>query len=803
MAASARTGRERRDFIREMVAADVAAGKYGGLVATRFPPEPNGFLHIGHSTAICLDFQIAEEYGGTCNLRFDDTNPTTEDERFARAIEEDIRWLGFEWNGPSRYASDYFERLYRHAVQLIRDGRAYVDGSSEEEIRAMRGTVNEPGVPSPDRDRPLDESVELFERMRAGEFEDGALVLRARIDMAASNMKMRDPVIYRIRHASHWRTGDEWPIYPMYDWAHPLSDAIEGITHSLCTLEFLPNRELYDWVVDNTRQGVETGGLGAWEPRPRQTEFARLNVDYTVMSKRKLAALVREGREPGIWGVDGWDDPRMPTLSGLRRRGVTPEAIRHFCDLVGIAKADKRVDIGKLEHAVRDDLNQRAPRRMCVLRPFCLEIVNYPEGQTEWLTAPDFPPDVGRPGSREVPFSRHILIEQDDFAEDPPKGFRRLAPGREVRLKYAYLVTCKEIVRDPESGRIWRLRCTYDPATRGGSVPDGRNVAGTIHWVAEAEAIPCEVRLYDRLFSVANPEEDADYHEHLNPTSLVVVPEARVEPSVADDPAGSHYQFERLGYFVSDSDQGAGGRPVYNRTVELKDPWAKRQLAGSTALESGMAAPGGTVSAAEEVEAEAEIGEDTGRRERDGIRRRMPELAERFERYRADLGLPEDDADLLSGDPAVAALFETALAEGASARAVANWVVNELLRELKDRSVDDLPFEGRALGRLVGLLEAGTITGRVAKELFARMVEEGGDPEEIVRSEGLEQISDREELESLVTRAIADHPDQAARYREGQSGLLGFFVGQVMRSTGGKANPELVATLIRERLGDG
>ncbi|MEJ2320669.1 MAG: glutamate--tRNA ligase family protein, partial [Gemmatimonadales bacterium] len=470
---SQRTSDRSPDFIREMVAADVAAGKSGGVVATRFPPEPNGFLHIGHSTAICLDFEVAREHGGTCNLRFDDTNPTTEDERYARSIEEDIRWLGFEWNGPSRYASDYFDQLYRHALQLIRDGKAYVDSSSEEEIRAGRGTVTEPGIPSPYRGRSIEESLELFERMRAGEFEDGAHVLRARIDMAATNMKMRDPLLYRIRHATHYRTGDEWPIYPMYDWAHPLSDAIEGITHSLCTLEFLPNRELYDWVVDNTRPEVEAGEPGGWEPRPRQTEFARLNLDYTIMSKRKL-------------------------------------------------------DIGTLEHVVRDDLNGRARRRMCVLQPLCLEIENYPEGVTEWLEAPDFPPDVGKEGTRKIPFSGQILIERNDFEEDPPEGFRRLAPGREVRLKYGYLVTCREIVRDPESGRIWKLRCTYDPDSRGGSAPDDRKVSGTIHWVSYPESLPCEARLYDRLFSVPNPEEDADFHEHLNPFSLVVVPEARI-----------------------------------------------------------------------------------------------------------------------------------------------------------------------------------------------------------------------------------------------------------------------------------
>ena len=795
---SQKTPERSPDFIREMVAADVAAGKSGGVVATRFPPEPNGFLHIGHSTAICLDFEVAREHGGTCNLRFDDTNPTTEDERYARSIEEDIRWLGFEWNGPSRYASDYFDQLYRHALQLIRDGKAYVDSSSEKEIRAGRGTVTEPGIPSPYRDRSIEESLELFERMRAGAFEDGAHVLRARIDMAATNMKMRDPLLYRIRHATHYRTGDEWPIYPMYDWAHPLSDAIEGITHSLCTLEFLPNRELYDWVVDNTRPEVEAGEPGGWEPRPRQTEFARLNLDYTVMSKRKLAQLVSEGGQPGVSGVDGWDDPRMPTLTGLRRRGVTPAAIRRFSDLVGIAKADKRVDIGTLEHVVRDDLNGRARRRMCVLQPLCLEIENYPKGVTEWLEAPDFPPDVGKEGTRKIPFSGQILIERNDFEEDPPEGFRRLAPGREVRLKYGYLVTCREIVRDSDTGRIWKLRCTYDPDSRGGSAPDDRKVSGTIHWVSYPEALPCEARLYDRLFSVPNPDEDADFHEHLNPFSLVIVPEARIEPSVAEDPSGTHYQFERLGYFIRDTDEGEDGRPVYNRTVELKDPWARRQARDEVRPADQ---PVANAEKAKAAGAPQVVGQDTGRRDRDGVRRRVPELAERFRHYTVELELPEENADVLTGDLAVAGFFDAALATYGSPRAVANWMVNELLRELKGRSIEDLPLEPSQLARLVAMVEEGTISGRIAKDVFGRLVEEGGDPEEIVRSEGLEQISDLRELEALVKRAIEEHPDQAARYREGQEGLLGFFVGQVMSATRGKANPELVDRLVRERLG--
>ncbi len=632
--------------------------------------------------------------------------------------------------------------------------------------------------------------------MRSGEFEDGTHVLRARIDMAAPNMKMRDPLLYRIRHATHYRTGDEWCIYPMYDWAHPLSDAIEGITHSLCTLEFSDNRALYDWVVDNTRPDIESGEPGAWRPRPRQTEFARLNLDYTVMSKRKLAELVSEGR------VDGWDDPRMPTLAGLRRRGVRPEAIRRFCHLIGVAKADNRVDIGKLEHAIRDDLNRTAPRVMCVLRPLRVEIENYPEGKTEELEAPYFPSDLGVEGSRKVPFSRDLLIERTDFEQDPPKGFYRLAPGQEVRLRYAYLITCNDVVMDPETGEVVKLRCTYDPETRGGSAPDGRKVRGTIQWVSCEESLPCEVRLYDRLFSEPNPEEAGDFKAYLNPESLAVQGGGRIEPSVAEDPVGTHYQFERLGYFIRDPDGLEEGRLVYNRTVPLPDTWGSRAADGTIARDQADGAIAGDRADAGAIRPEeGEGGVDRGRQVRDELRARRPELAARFERYVSELGLPEEDADLLSGDVAVAEFFEGGLAVHDSPQGVANWIVNELLRELKDRKIENLPFGGEEIGRLVALVEAGTISGRTAKDVFARLVREGGDPREIVRAGGVEQISDPAALRAIVEGAIDGHPEQAARYRAGQSGLLGFFVGQVMRETGGRANPEVVQRLVREKLG--
>ena len=527
------------DFIRTIVEEDVRSGKHGGRVATRFPPEPNGFLHIGHATSICLNFGLAEEYDGICNLRFDDTNPTTEDIGYAEAIEDDIRWLGFAWN-ERRFASDYFEQLYEWAEQLVLDGKAYVDSLSEEEIREYRGTVTEPGRESPYRDRPVQENLDLLRRMRAGEFPDGAHVLRAKIAMSHPNMKMRDPLLYRIRHAHHFRTGDDWCIYPMYDYAHGLSDAIEGITHSLCTLEFENNRAIYDWLIENVDVPSE----------PHQYEFARFNLDYTVMSKRKLLRLVEDGR------VTGWDDPRMPTLTGLRRRGVTPASIRVFCDLIGIAKGDRRADIGKLEYAVREDLNQKAPRVMAVLRPLKVVITNYPENQVEQLEAPYFPHDVPKEGSREVPFSRELYIERTDFMEDPPKSFFRLAPGREVRLRYAYFITCDEVMKD-DDGEVVELRCSYDPETRGGAAPDGRKVKGTIHWVSAAESVPVEVRLYDRLFRVANPdaaavEEGKDFTEFLNDESLVTLTGGRLEPAIADARPGTHFQFERHGYFYTD-----------------------------------------------------------------------------------------------------------------------------------------------------------------------------------------------------------------------------------------------------------
>jgi glutaminyl-tRNA synthetase len=550
----------RTDFIREIVAADKAAGKHGGRVATRFPPEPNGYLHIGHAKSICLNFGVAAEFGGICNLRFDDTNPVKEDVEYVDSIQEDVTWLGFSWDNKL-FASDYFETLYACGEQLIRDGKAYVDSQSADQIREGRGTLTAPGVESPHRGRSVDENLDLFRRMRAGEFPDGAHVLRAKIDMASPNINMRDPVLYRIKHAHHHNTGDAWCIYPMYDYAHPISDALEQITHSLCTLEFEDHRPLYDWLVDSlTLPG-----------RPQQIEFARLNINYTVMSKRRLLQLVTDKH------VDGWDDPRMPTISGMRRRGYTPKALRDFCDEVGVAKRENLVDIGLLEHFVRADLNAHAPRVMAVLRPLKVVIENYPEGQTEELDVINNPEDESA-GTRKVPFSRELYIERDDFMEDPPKKFFRLAPGREVRLRNAYFVTCTDVIKD-DAGEIVELRCTYDPATRGGDAPDGRRPKATLHWVSAAHALDVEVRLYDRLFTVEEPGKgDADFLTQMNPASLDVIAAAKIEPSVAGAAPGSRYQFERLGYFCVDAGhrpQGTDQRLVFNRTVTLKDSWAK------------------------------------------------------------------------------------------------------------------------------------------------------------------------------------------------------------------------------------
>ncbi len=548
------------NFIKQMIDEDIKAKKNEGRVHTRFPPEPNGYLHIGHAKSICLNFGLAKDYNGLCNLRYDDTDPSKETMEYVEAIKEDVRWLGFDWEDREYYASDYFEQLFEYALQLIKAGKAYVDSLSAEEIREYRGTLTQPGKNSPYRERSIEENLDLFERMRAGEFKDGEHVLRAKIDMASPNMIMRDPTLYRIKHVSHYRTGSMWCIYPMYDFTHCLSDSIEGITHSICTLEFEINRELYDWVLDR---------LDAYHPQ--QIEFARLNLSYTVLSKRKLIRLVQEGH------VSGWDDPRMPTISGIRRRGYTPEAIRNFCERIGVAKADSMVDMALLEYCLREDLNKRAPRVMGVLRPLKVVIENYPQDKEEELEAINNPEDPSM-GTRKVPFARVLYIEQDDFMEDPPKKFFRLAPGREVRLRYAFFITCVDVVKDPDSGEAIELRCTYDPQTRGGDAPDGRKVKATLHWVSAKHAISAEVRLYDHLFVKDNPNEvenGKDFTDYINPKSLELLKNCKLEPSLASASPESRFQFERLGYFCVDSKDSKAEAVVFNRTVTLRDTWAK------------------------------------------------------------------------------------------------------------------------------------------------------------------------------------------------------------------------------------
>jgi glutaminyl-tRNA synthetase len=549
------------DFIRNIISDDIKASTYGGRVHTRFPPEPNGYLHIGHAKSICLNFGIAEEFSGLCNLRFDDTNPTKEEVEYVESIKEDVRWLGYDWDNRMYYASDYFEQMHEYAVQLIKKGKAYVCDLSPQEIREYRGTLTEPGRDSPYRNRSVEENLDLFGRMKAGEFGDGSRTLRAKIDMASGNLNMRDPVIYRILKTAHHRTDDKWCIYPMYDFAHCLSDSIEGITHSICTLEFEDHRPLYDWFLDE---------LGVYHPK--QIEFARLNLSYTVLSKRKLIELVQQGC------VTGWDDPRMPTLSGLRRRGYTPESIRNFCDRIGVAKRDSLVDIALLEYYIREDLNRRAPRVMAVLHPLKVVIDNYPEDLVEELEAVNNPEDP-EAGTRTVPFSRILFIEKDDFSENPPKQFFRLAPGREVRLRYGYFIKCVDIVKDRQTDEVIELHCTYDPKTRGGDAPDGRKVKATLHWVSAAHAIEADVRLYDHLFTRPQPadvEEGKDFRSYINPDSLMTLDSCRVEPGLAGAKAGSLYQFERQGYFCVDPDSKAG-KLIFNRTVSLRDTWTKIQ----------------------------------------------------------------------------------------------------------------------------------------------------------------------------------------------------------------------------------
>ncbi len=778
--------RQSTDFLREIVRRDSRSGEYGGRVATRFPPEPNGYLHIGHAKSICLNFGIASEFGGICHLRMDDTNPETEDMKYVESIMADVRWLGFDWRDKIFFASDYYERLYEFAVRLIRDGKAYVDSLDEEEIRRYRGTITEAGRESPYRGRSVVENLDLFARMRAGEFPDGAHVLRARIDMAARNMKMRDPLLYRIRHVSHYRRGDAWCIYPMYDFAHPLSDAIENITHSICTLEFENNRAVYDWLVDNLFP----------EPRPRQYEFARLNLDYTVMSKRKLLQLVEEDF------VSGWDDPRMPTIAGMRRRGYTPEGIRLFTARIGVDKANSRVSMELLEDSIRDDLNTRAPRIMAVLRPLKVTITDWAREMVEWIEAPYWPHDVPREGSRLLPLSREVFIERTDFSEDPPAGWMRLRPGGEVRLRNACLVRCDEVVKDPVSGEAVELRCTRVPDPQGGAPGGKRRRSATIQWVSAAHAVEAEVRLYDRLFTVADPEgaeEGKTFKDFLNPDSVEILRGCMLEPEMAEASPGDRFQFVRHGYFIADAVDSKAEALVFNRIIELRDSYKEgrgvRPEPGAASAAKPKPAPRPALPGSRKPAREDAVPDERAR-----ARAGNPALSERYDAYVREMGLPPELADVLTGDPAVSGFFDSAVASHPNPVAIAKWTANEVLRELKGRTVDELPFTGADLSELVRRVDEGSITLAAAKTVFAEMMAGGGAIAEIVRRRGLDQAFPEDELSAAIDAALAAMPDKVASYRAGKTSLLGLFTGQVMKATDGKVDPRQVQERIRRKL---
>jgi glutaminyl-tRNA synthetase len=766
------------NFLTDIVDADLAASKNGGQVVTRFPPEPNGFLHIGHAKSILLNFGLARRYGGRAHLRFDDTNPTTEDTRYVESIQEDVRWLGGDWGRHLYFASNYFERMYECAVRLVRDGKAYVDSQNVEAIREQRGGFDRPGTNGPFRDRPVEENLDLLRRMRAGEMPDGACVLRAKIDMAHPNVLMRDPLLYRIRHAHHHRTGGAWCIYPMYDFAHPLEDAFEGVTHSICTLEFESNRELYDWVLDN---------LGPWTPRPHQYEFARLALGYTVMSKRKLLQLVNEKR------VSGWDDPRMPTLAGMRRRGVTPEALQDFAEMIGVAKNNSIVDIGKLEFAIRADLEPRAPRAMGVLRPLKVVVTNWPEGAPdEEITLAWWPGEPERGGSRLVPFGREVLIEQGDFSETPPKDWKRLAPGREVRLIGAYVVRCDEVVRG-SSGAIEELRCTYDAASKGGALADGRKVSGTLHWVHATRSLAATTRLYDRLFTVEQPDAEGDFLTVLNPASLAVADGARVEPALGEAAvAGTRWQFLREGYFFVDPIDSKPGAPVFNRIIGLKDTWTTKGATPPVVVHAPPTAAVPAQSSATAKKSRVEL--------RAEHRAANPELAERFERYQREAKLTKDEAEVLTGDLVVAHYFDAANATHGNAAAIARWLLNDLLGLAKDGDLTTLSLDGASFGRFVALVEAGRVTTSAGKRLLASLVERGGDPEARMKELGLERVDDGAAVASAIARVCAAHETEVKRYRAGETKLLGVLLGAAMRETKGAADAGTVRKLLLEAL---
>lgn len=750
---------ENKDFLRVKVEEDLKSGKYKEIV-TRFPPEPNGFPHIGHAKSIVINFGIARDYHGHCNLRMDDTNPTTEDKKYVEALKDAVKWLGFEWNDGVRYTSDYFSQLYAYAIELIKMGKAYVDSVDEEEMRELRGSVTQAGKRSKYAQRSVEENLDLFERMKKGEFKDGTHVLRAKIDMGAANMKMRDPILYRIRHAHHYRAGDEWAIYPMYDFGHCLSDYIEGITHSICTLEFENNRDIYDWVLDT---------LNLKLPRPYQHEFARLGINYTVMSKRKLLELVNGGY------VSGWDDPRLPTIAGYRRRGYTPESILNFCDQIGVAKANSTVDVSQLEFCIRDDLNTKVPRVMCVFDPLKITIENY-EG-SEDLEASYYPDDVPKDGTRRLPFSKEIYIEREDFSENPPSGYYRLTPQQPVRLKHAYIITCKEVIRD-DNGHIVEIKAEYAPESKSGHDTSGIKVKSAIQWVDAARSKTVEVRLYDRLYSCEAPEGLED----LNPNSLKIIKNALIEPAVIDERPDERYQFERQGYFYADPIDYTDEKPVFNKIVGLKDSWNKK-------ADLQTKAPKGERKALnKKVQIDGEIAPMS------------QEERALFDDYTNKLGLNSEVANTLARDEKLSSFYKEALSILESPVTLANIVANEVARELKEKSIDELKFNATQIAELVKMIDDGTISNKIAKTVYEEMLESGENPVQIVKAKGLVQISDPSQIEPIIDEIIAKNPDNVAKFNSGNTNLLGFFVGQVLKSTGGKANPQIVNKLVEEKL---
>ena len=751
---------ESKDFLRTIVEEDLKSGKYKE-VTTRFPPEPNGFPHIGHAKSICINFGIANDYNGHCNLRMDDTNPTTEDTKYVEALKDAVEWLGFNWDGNVRYTSDYFPELYDYAVELIKMGKAYVDSLDEETMREYRGTVTEVGKRSKYAERSIEENLDLFERMKKGEFQDGEHVLRAKIDMSAANMKMRDPLLYRIRNAHHYRSGDEWHVYPMYDFGHCLSDYIEGISHSICTLEFENNRDIYDWV-------LETLGLGEKSPRPYQHEFARLGINYTVMSKRKLLELVEGGQ------VSGWDDPRLPTIAGYKRRGYTPESILNFCDGIGIAKANSMVDVAQLEFSIRDDLNTKVPRVLAVLDPLKVTIENY-EGSEE-IDAPYYPHDVPKEGSRKIPFSKEIYIERDDFSQNPPKGYYRLTPDQPVRLRHAYIITCKEVIKDSD-GNIVEIKAEYHPDSKSGSDTSGIKVKSAIQWVDAKKAKTVEVRLYDRLFK----EEAPEGLEDINPDSLKVIKNALIEPAVIMEKPDERFQFERQGYFYADPIDYTDEKPVFNKIVGLKDSYAKKKKTTAPAPKP-----------------------ETKKVQVDGEVAPMSEAEEKlFDRYINELKLNSEVANTLARDPILSDFYSESLnlsVPSPNPVGLANIVTNEIARELKEKSVDELKFNPIQIGELVKMVDDETISSKIAKQVFEEMVQTGENPTQIVEAKGLVQISDPSKIAPIIDEIIAKNPDNVAKFKAGNTKLLGFFVGQVIKTTGGKANPKVVNELVAEKL---